>query len=129
MFSKRLDNPSKGLDFPSEAQPIETRMPECTLDEMQQIVRAAAQPYEPGEGIKAAINRSARRLGLNFRRARAYWYGEVRLVPADEADRLRAARVDVARDRARELAALIRECRETADDINDILDSCRATTD
>ena len=129
MFSKRLDNPSEGLDFSSKAQLVEARMPECTLDEMQQIVRAAAQPYEPGEGIKTAINRAARRLGLNNRRARAYWYGEVRLVPADEADRLRAARVDVARDRARELAALIRECSQTAADINDILDSCRAANE
>lgn len=58
--------------------------------EIQGIVRAAAEPGCAGETVGAAILRASRRLELGFSRTRAYWYGLVRTVPAEEADRLRA---------------------------------------
>ena len=59
--------------------------------EMRSIVVEAAWPPVPGESVGAAIGRAARRLQLGYSRVRAYWYNQVRLVPAEETDRLRAA--------------------------------------
>lgn len=115
MNSKRLDNPSARTDFSSKRSAAQ--MSECTLTEMQGIVRAAAQPYEPGEPVKGAIVRAARRLGMNYRRARAYWYGEVRLVPAHEADHLRALRPHFFRWHASELAKAMRDAKCDAAEI------------
>lgn len=97
-------------------------MSECIMNEMQQIVRHAARPYEPGERIAALINRSARRLGLNYRRARAYWYGEVRMIPSHEADRLRALKPSLLEGYAAELASVMAECATLAGNIHDILE-------
>jgi hypothetical protein len=57
--------------------------------EMQSITRRAAEPYVPGDSIKAQINRAARSLGLNYRRARTFWYAATEAVRAEEADALR----------------------------------------
>lgn len=65
------------------------------LSEMQGIVRSAAEPGTAGESVKVAINRAARTLGLGYSRARSYWYGEVKAVPAHEADALREARLRI----------------------------------
>jgi hypothetical protein len=59
--------------------------------EMQAITRHAAEPWLPGDSVKAAIGRAARALGIGYRRARSFWYGESVAVRAIEADRLRAA--------------------------------------
>lgn len=57
--------------------------------EMQGIVRSAAEPWQPGDSIKAALYRATRALGLPPSRVRKFWYSQ-----ADtwgwEADRLRA---------------------------------------
>lgn len=59
--------------------------------EMQSITRSAAGPWQPGDSVKAAIGRAARTLGIGYRRARSFWYGEQVSVRAFEADRMRAA--------------------------------------
>jgi hypothetical protein len=94
------------------------RMP-TTVDEMRHIVRCAAEPAAPGESVKAAIGRAARRLALDWGRARSLWYGDARVrVSADEADRLR--RLHQARQSARlaelraDLALLEQEQASTA---------------
>jgi len=58
-------------------------------DEMQTIVRRAAEPWAPGDSTKAAIGRAARATGFGFRRVKALWYGERATVSAVEADALR----------------------------------------
>ena len=60
------------------------------MNEMQTIVRQAAEPYRAGESIKAQINRAADALGLSTRRTRSFWYADAAAVLAEEADRLRA---------------------------------------
>src|SRR5574340_852005 len=80
--------------------------------EMQSIVREAAVPAIPGETVKAAIGRAARRLQLGFGRARRYWYGEVRAVPAQEADRLRAIRKLLLEERLRRMDSEMERIRE-----------------
>ncbi len=59
--------------------------------EMQSITRNAAGPWQPGDSVKAAIGRAARTLGIGYRRARSFWYGETVAVRAIEADQMRAA--------------------------------------
>jgi hypothetical protein len=59
--------------------------------EMQSITRRAAEPWQPGDSVKAAIGRAARTLGIGYRRARSFWYGESVAVRAIEADQMRAA--------------------------------------
>ena len=90
----RLDSRSKDADMSST---IST--------EMQAILRMAAEPASPGESVKAAINRAARRLQLGYRRARAIWYEEARIITAEEADRLRAARAALREERLLRLDA------------------------
>lgn len=58
--------------------------------EMQTIIRTAAEPWAAGDSIKAAIDRAARRTGLNFRRVRTLWYCQTTAIAAVEADTLRA---------------------------------------
>lgn len=60
--------------------------------EMQMICREAAEPWFPGDSVKLGINRAARKLGIGYRRARSFWYGDEVAVRADEADKLRAIR-------------------------------------
>ena len=69
---------------------LEGKRMQPVASEMRGIVMEAAWPPVPGETVGAAIGRAARRLQLGYSRVRAYWYGQVRLVPAEEADRLRA---------------------------------------
>ena len=79
--------------------------------EMRGIVLEAAWPPVPGESVGAAMGRAARRLQLGYSRVRAYWYNQVRLVPAEEADRLRAAQRALLSERLRRMeveAATIR---------------------
>lgn len=68
------------------------RMSDTIVLEMQQIVRTAAEPWEPGDSVKAGVRRAARRTGLTFRRAETFWHAKVRpaAIRAVEADALRA---------------------------------------
>lgn len=61
-----------------------------TMAEMQDLVRQASEPWLPGDSVKAAIGRAARRLGLPHRRARTLWYAAPAAVLAWEADQIRA---------------------------------------
>lgn len=60
-----------------------------SVAEMTSLLRAVAAPTDPGEGVKAAIGRAARRLGLPWGRAKRLWYGEARRVDAWEMDAAR----------------------------------------
>jgi hypothetical protein len=74
--------------------------------EMAEIVRlAAAQGAQPGEGVKAAMRRAGRVLGLKHRRVKSLWYREVLRITAEEADALRAARIRILREHAARLDA------------------------
>ena len=64
-------------------------MSSSLIDEMQRIVRAAAEPRPCGDSVKSAIGRAARALRLNYRRAYTFWHGYQATVLAEEADRLR----------------------------------------
>jgi hypothetical protein len=75
--------------------------------EMLAIVREAAEPSQPGESVKAAIGRAARRLGLSFARVHGIWYGRARQITAEEADTLRRRRAELARARLSYLQAQI----------------------
>ncbi len=91
--------------------PLEGQAVPPVAAEMRAIVMEAAWPSVPGESVGAAIQRAARRLHLGYSRVRAYWYSQVRLVPAEEADRLRAVQVALMAERLARLdaeAALIR---------------------
>jgi hypothetical protein len=75
------------------------------MDNMRALVREAAWPAEPGEPVKAAIRRAARRLGLSFARTHGYWYGRARSVPAEEWVAVQDARLRLRRERAARLRA------------------------
>ena len=78
----------------------------AVIEEMRAIVRQAALPAMPGDQVQAAIGRAARRLKMEYGRARSMWYGDRRVaVRADEADRLRALHLKRQEARAVELRA------------------------
>lgn len=62
---------------------------EATRSEMRQHVRLVAG-LALEENRKAAFAFAAKVLGLSYQRVRAYFYDEVRQVPAHEADKIRA---------------------------------------
>ena len=64
-------------------------MSDSILTEMQRITRTAAEPWASGDSVKLGIRRASRTLGISYRRAKAFWYGEDCSVLAREADRLR----------------------------------------
>ena len=89
-------------------------------------LRRLAEPYPAGDRVKAAIQRAAKRAGLPTQRAENLWYGEARLVRAEEmdairqADEARQAKENHAREQAQQLGALFaavanRLCETDAD--------------
>jgi hypothetical protein len=87
--------------------------------EMQSITRNAAGPWQPGDSVKAAIGRAARTLGIGYRRARSFWYGESVAIRATEADRMRAAERALLAERERYLThelTIIKARRDAADE-------------
>jgi hypothetical protein len=58
-------------------------------EEITAIVREAVCALRE-HGLKRAYELAARMLGLNPRRVRAYWHGEVRAIPAYEAEQIRS---------------------------------------
>jgi len=54
-------------------------------------LRQIAEPRPVGDSVKAAITRAAVRVGIPAERAKALWYGEARLVRAEEMDAIRLA--------------------------------------
>ena len=68
---------------------VDATMSDSILTEMQRITRTAAEPWASGDSVKLGIRRASRTLGISYRRAKAFWYGEDCSVLAREADRLR----------------------------------------
>lgn len=100
---------------------FEDTVSEAVLCEMREIVMDAALPVQQGESVKVRIARASRRLGLSFSRVRTFWYGTARTVHADEADRLRAARVEIL---DRKLAALDADRAVLRARLNGLRDGC-----
>lgn len=100
-LSKVLEKPSKnsGISFVSAVAEAAFRL------------RRIAEPRPVGDRIKPAIERAAKRAGLPTQRVENLWYGEARVVRAEEMDAIR--RADEARQNkereAREQAASLGE--------------------
>jgi hypothetical protein len=61
----------------------------AALVEAAALLRQLAEPAVPGESMKAAINRAARRAGIPAGLGKRLWYGEARRIDADTMDQLR----------------------------------------
>lgn len=59
------------------------------IAEAKQLVRSVAEPREVGDGVKAAIARSASRLRWTYSRTREIWYARAKRIDAHEMDALR----------------------------------------
>lgn len=57
--------------------------------EMALLVKHASKPSVAGESVKAKIARAARVLGFDRGRVKRLWYGEARVITADEMDHAR----------------------------------------
>ena len=82
------------------------------------LMRHLAEPAVPGESVKAAIGRAARRAGLAAGLGKRLWYGEARRIDADTMDQLRAA---AARD-----AKLLEDARDARQSLLRRLAACEA---
>ena len=69
-----------------------------SVGEARMLVRRIAEPREVGDSVKAAIVRSAWRLGFRFGRTKELWYGHARRIDAREMDRLRERAASAQRD-------------------------------
>lgn len=73
----------------NHSQNSEKRRPMAALVEAAMLLRQLAEPAVPGESMKAAINRAARRAGIPAGLGKRLWYGEARRIDADTMDQLR----------------------------------------
>lgn len=73
--------------------------------EAQALVKAAAEPREPGESVKASINRAARRLGFSLRRVVQAWYRQPAAWLSTEMDVMRERATEALRARQARLEA------------------------
>jgi hypothetical protein len=73
----------------SFSSPVAGTLRESSASEAQSLVRRCAEPRPPGDLVKSAIIRAARRLQFPFNRTKDLWYGEAKRIDADEIDRLR----------------------------------------
>jgi 6-phosphogluconolactonase/glucosamine-6-phosphate isomerase/deaminase len=64
---------------------------EAVQNEISQLLRQLACPVAAGDSVKALIRRAAHRTGLPYSKTKRYWYSEVRVVPAHDADNIRTA--------------------------------------
>jgi hypothetical protein len=74
--------------YKEKSSPVHTH--DAVATELSGIVRCAAGDVRPGDSISTLIVRAARALGLECGRAKRLWYRELRVIPAHEADNLRA---------------------------------------
>ncbi len=103
-------------------------------------LRRIAEPRPVGDRVKAAIYRAAKRVGRPTQRVEHLWYGEARLVKAEEMDAIRRvdearlAKEQSAREQAAELGALFSGIAERLrtidpdfhrDDVATFLDAAR----
>jgi hypothetical protein len=110
-----LGNPPKILGRLSEG--VGMSRANAIRNEMAEIVQEAAEPYLT-LGVKAALSKAARLLGLTPRRAEAYRHGEVRMVPAWEMEELRLRRQALREQRIANLEnelAMLRASRREPD--------------
>lgn len=129
-LSKVLEKPSKnsGISFVSAVAEAAFRL------------RRIAEPRPVGDRIKPAIERAAKRAGLPTQRVENLWYGEARVVKAEEmdairrADEARQAKEQSAREQAAELGALFAGIAERlrqvdpdfhSQNVTDLLDAAR----
>ena len=73
--------------------------------EAEALVKEAAEPREPGESVKASINRAARRLGFKPRRVEQAWYRQPAAWLSTEMDVMRAKAAEAMRARQARLQA------------------------
>ena len=59
--------------------------------EASSLMRKIAEPAPAGAHIETLIRAVSRQIGVSFSRGKALWYGEARIVRAEEMDALRAA--------------------------------------
>jgi len=73
--------------------------------EAEALVKAAAEPREPGESVKASMNRAARRLGFTPRRVTQAWYRQPAAWLSTEMDVMRLKAAEAMRARQARLRA------------------------
>lgn len=84
---------SENLGFRTESTVL--RM--SAICEASDLIRQASEPRQPGDSVKSAINRAARKVSrfmaqpMSFGRAEDIWRQEARSIRAEEMDALRAA--------------------------------------
>lgn len=69
------------------------------------VVRTVAEPWTPGDSVKAAIRRASDLLGISFRRAKSFWYCEPSAILAAEMAHLESAYAATLRRRSSYLRA------------------------
>jgi hypothetical protein len=89
-------------------------IPLTTLQEAHGYVRALAEPWRPGDSVKAAMGRVARRVPLTPRRIYTLWYRQPCALLAHEMDALRAAYRQRLDERAEQLEAELRDIEARA---------------
>ena len=88
---------------------------EMVTVEASALVREVAGPRLLGDNTKTLLARAARRLGFTYSRTRSIYYGDARVIRAEEWIRLNE-----------ELAALSKSAQQRQDVINDISILARA---
>lgn len=81
---------SEYLSFPKKPPERTVHTAEQVMAEMSGVLHDAAGDVRPGDSIQTLITRAARALGIDCGRAKRLWYREVKVIPAHEADNLRA---------------------------------------
>lgn len=85
--------------------------PDAIVHEMQRAMRTLAAPGNPGESVKTAINRAARRAGLTHLQARRLWYGTWIEIPAYVVDGIRVVVEQSTAQEIEQLQARLNELR------------------
>ena len=85
------------------------------VDEMRSLLVQEMPDRSPGETITRCLETAAYRLGISFSRAQSYWWRKVRLVPAQEADRMRTRAREARQRKIEELEATLARLK-AADD-------------
>jgi len=97
----------------------------CVTVEASELMRRMAEPAPAGAHVQTLIRDVARELGMRFSRAKALWYGEARVVRAEEMDAIRAAAARKQGEASSELRDEIWRLRERLVEIEAKLDSAR----
>lgn len=113
-------------------KPTEFAVPTMSaVCEASDLLRAISEPCPPGDSVKAAINRAARRVSkfmaqpMRPGRAEDIWRKEARSIRSEEMDALRAAarREKAILDEAMDLEARLARIEAALSSINPLFDS------